>query len=76
MDLHFDYRWSLNETWKLRYEVNLFNVTNNRDVRLINQFRELQAEVENVDFRLPSANNQHTGFYPPFRVQMGLKLSF
>jgi hypothetical protein len=76
MDLHFDYGWSFSEKWKFRYEVNLFNVTNNRDVRQINQFRELQADVENVDFRLPLASNQNTGFYPPFRVQMGLKLSF
>jgi len=70
MDLHFDYRWSLTETWKLRYEVNFFNVTNNRDVRLVNQFRELQADVPNRDFRLPAA------YYNPLRVQMGLKLSF
>jgi Carboxypeptidase regulatory-like domain len=70
MDLHFDYRWSLTETWKLRYEVNFFNVTNNRDVRLINQFRELQADVPNGDFRLPAS------YYAPFRVHMGLKLSF
>ncbi|HZF39801.1 MAG TPA: hypothetical protein VE715_13320, partial [Blastocatellia bacterium] len=70
MDLHFDYRWNLSERWKLRYEVNFFNVTNNRDLRLVNQFRELTVDVDNVDFRLPSS------FYNPFRAQMGLKLSF
>jgi hypothetical protein len=76
MDLHFDYRWSFYEKWKFRYEVNLFNVTNNRDVRQINQFRELDGSVDNVDFRRPLANNAQTGFYSPFRVQMGLRLGF
>ncbi len=70
LDLSASYTWSLNERWKMKFTSDFFNVTNNRDVRLPDQRRQLTAGQDNVDFLKPL-------FYRlPFNMRLGLKVEF
>ncbi|MBO0798037.1 MAG: hypothetical protein J2P31_04370, partial [Blastocatellia bacterium] len=69
-DMHFDYRWSLTERLGMRIDVDIFNVPNSQLIRTVNQFRELDGGVLNVDFTNPTA------FYPPRSLRLGMRMDF
>jgi hypothetical protein len=56
----------------------VFNVTNNRKLRLPDQFRESTAGQLNPDFGKPaiSATNLNQGFHLPTNLRLGLRLDF
>ena len=70
LDLHADYSWGITETTRLRVIADVFNVTNNRAIRSVNQNRELDAGTNNVDFFQPNT------FHRPFNLRVGAKLEF
>lgn len=78
LDLHADYPVQLTE--KLRFTVmgDFFNVANNQQVRLYDQFRESQAGQLNPDFLKPFASTTlfRLGYYAPFNMRLGMKLEF
>jgi hypothetical protein len=78
LDLHADYTWNLYERWRLTLVGDFFNVTNNRRVRLFDQFRESQAGQLNPDFLQPFSASTllRLGYHAPFNMRLGLKLEF
>jgi hypothetical protein len=78
LDLHSDYTWRLTERWKFTLVGDFFNVTNNRAIRLFDQFRESQAGQSNPDFLKPFATSTQLslGYHTPFNMRLGLKLEF
>jgi hypothetical protein len=70
LDLHGDYPWQISERMKLRFVADFFNVTNNRRVRLPNQFRESTAGQLNPDFSQPQL------FHLPFSMRLGATLQW
>ena len=70
LDLHGDYPWQISERMKLSFVADLFNVTNNRRVRLPNQFRESTAGQLNPDFLQPQL------FHLPFSMRLGASLQW
>ena len=69
-DLHADYKWNLNESQKMVFVADFFNVTNNRRVRRPNEFAQLSGGITNVDFLKPR------NFYLPFNMRLGLRFEF
>jgi hypothetical protein len=78
LDLHADYPINLSERVKLVIIGDVFNVTNNRKLRLPDQFRESTAGQLNPDFGKPaiSATNLNQGFHLPTNLRLGLRLDF
>jgi len=70
LDLHADYPWQISERIKLSFIADFFNVTNNRRVRLPNQFRESTAGQLNPDFLQPQL------FHLPFNMRLGARLEW
>ena len=70
LDLHADYPWQISERMKLNLTAAFFNVTNNREVRLPNQFRESTQGQLNPDFLQPQL------FYLPFSMRLGMRLQW
>lgn len=70
LDLHADYPFKLTERLKLSLVGDFFNVTNNTELRLPDQRRQLSVGQNNVDFLKPQA------FYLPFNMRLGVKLDF
>ncbi|HEX8649843.1 MAG TPA: carboxypeptidase regulatory-like domain-containing protein [Pyrinomonadaceae bacterium] len=70
LDLHVDYPWAISETARLSFIADFFNVTNNRGIRTVQQFRESTAGQLNPDFFAPST------FYAPFNLRVGLRFEF
>jgi hypothetical protein len=70
LDLHVDYPWSITETTRLSFIADFFNVTNNRAIQRVDEYREVTAGQLNADFFTPRA------FYPPFNMRLGLRLEF
>jgi len=70
LDLSASYTFSLTERWKLKFTSDFFNVTNNRDVRLPDQRRQLTVGQNNVDFLKP------LNYRLPFNMRLGAKLEF
>jgi len=70
LDLHFDYPWKLSERARLSLVTDLFNVTNSRRIRTINQFIESTAGQLNPDFKNPAS------YRNPFSLRLGVKLDF
>jgi len=69
-DLHADYPIRLSERMKLKLVADFFNITNDRRVFIINQFRESTQGQLNPDFGQPAA------FHPPFYMRLGARLEF
>lgn len=69
-DLHADYPIRINEKLKLKLVGDWFNITNDRRVFIINQFRESTAGQLNPDFGNPGA------FHNPFYMRFGARLEF
>ncbi len=78
LDLHGDYPFKMTERMKLTFVGDFFNVTNNQEVRLIDQFRESTLGQENPDFGKPSGNAGQLNpvYHLPFSMRLGLKLDF
>lgn len=70
LDLSASYAWKLSERWGLKFTSDFFNVTNNQDVRLPDQRRQLTVGQNNVDFLKP------LNYRLPFNMRLGLKLEF
>lgn len=70
LDLHADYPFKLSERVKLRVIGDIFNITNTRTLRLINQFSESTFQQRNPDFQQPIS------WYNPIFLRLGVKLSF
>jgi hypothetical protein len=70
LDLSASYTFKIYETWNLKFTSDFFNVTNNRDVRLPDQNRQLTVGQNNVDFLKPLS------YRLPFNMRLGLKLEF
>jgi hypothetical protein len=69
-DLGASYKYSFNETWKMKFSADFFNVFNNQDIRLPDQRRQLTVGSDNADFQKPLS------YRLPFNMRMGLKLEF
>lgn len=76
LDFHADYPWVINERAKLSFIADFFNVTNNRRVRLPDQFAQLDLGANNPDFLQPSTINLTSGFHLPFSVRLGMRFEF
>jgi hypothetical protein len=78
LDLHADYPYKITERMKLTFVGDFFNVTNNQEVRLIDQFRESTLGQSNPDFGKPSGNAGQLNpvFHLPFNMRLGLKFEF
>ena len=76
LDLHADYPWVINERAKISFIADFFNVTNNRRLRLPDQFRQLDLQENNPDFLQPSIINLTSGFHLPFSVRLGARFEF
>jgi hypothetical protein len=74
LDLHADYPFRISERLKFSVVGDFFNVTNNTELRLPDQRRQLSVGNNNVDFLKPSSVPY--GFYLPFNMRLGLKLEF
>jgi hypothetical protein len=70
LDLHADYPLQINERLRLSFITDFFNVTNNRKVRLPNQFREGTNGQLNPDFLQPQL------FHLPFSMRVGMRLQW
>ncbi|HJX89933.1 MAG TPA: carboxypeptidase regulatory-like domain-containing protein [Pyrinomonadaceae bacterium] len=76
LDLHADYPWVINERAKVSFIADFFNVTNNRRVRLPDQFRQLDLGANNPDFLQPSIINLTSGYHLPFSMRLGMRFEF
>jgi len=76
LDLHADYPWVINERARISFIADFFNVTNNRRLRLPDQFRQLDLGADNPDFLQPSTINLTSGFHLPFSVRLGARFEF
>jgi len=76
LDLHADYPWVLNDRMKVSFIADFFNVTNNRKLRLPDQFRQLDLGENNPDFLQPSIISLTSGFHLPFSVRLGARFEF
>ncbi len=76
LDLHADYPWVINERARISFIADFFNVTNNRRLRLPDQFRQLDLGENNPDFLQPSIINLTSGFHLPFSVRLGARFEF
>ena len=70
LDLHADYPRQISERMKLNFTAAFFNVTNNRELRLPNQFRESTLGQLNPDFLQPQL------LYLPFSMRLGMRLQW
>ena len=70
IDLHADYPFKISEHTKLAMIADVFNITNARTLRMINQFSESTFQQPNPDFKQPIS------WYNPISVRLGMKLSF
>jgi hypothetical protein len=66
----------INERARISFIADFFNVTNNRRLRLPDQFRQLDLGAENPDFLQPSTINLTSGFHLPFSVRLGARFEF
>lgn len=69
-DIHVDYPWNFTENMRLKFVADFFNITNQRNVRQFNEFRETSLGVPNEDFLQPR------NFYAPFNMRLGLRFEF
>jgi hypothetical protein len=76
LDLHADYPWVINDRAKISFIADFFNVTNNRRLRLPDQFRQLDLGENNPDFLQPSIINLTSGFHLPFSMRLGARFEF
>lgn len=76
LDLHADYPWVINERARISFIADFFNVTNNRRLRLPDQFRQLDLGENNPDFLQPSIISLTSGFHLPFSVRLGARFEF
>ncbi|HEV2835144.1 MAG TPA: carboxypeptidase regulatory-like domain-containing protein [Pyrinomonadaceae bacterium] len=76
LDLHADYPWVINERARISFIADFFNVTNNRRLRLPDQFRQLDLGEPNPDFLQPSTINLTSGFHLPFSMRLGARFEF
>lgn len=76
LDLHADYPYVINEHARISFIADFFNVTNNRRLRLPDQFRQLDLGANNPDFLQPSIISLTSGFHLPFSVRLGARFEF
>lgn len=76
LDLHADYPWVIDERARISFIADFFNVTNNRRLRLPDQFRQLDLGENNPDFLQPSTISLTSGFHLPFSVRLGARFEF
>jgi hypothetical protein len=69
-DGHADYAWKTSENTKLKFVADFFNILNSTRIRQPQEFRELSAGVNNVDFLKPRS------FYAPFNMRLGVRFEF
>jgi len=76
LDLHADYPWVINERARISFIADFFNVTNNRRLRLPDQFRQLDLGANNPDFLQPSIISLTSGYHLPFSMRLGARFEF
>lgn len=76
LDLHADVPFTINERERISFIADFFNVTNNRRLRLPDQFRQLDLGANNPDFLQPSTINLTSGFHLPFSMRLGARFEF
>ena len=76
LDLHADYPYVINERARISFIADFFNVTNNRRLRLPDQFRQLDLGANNPDFLQPSIISLTSGFRLPFSMRLGARFEF
>jgi len=76
LDLHADVPFTINERNRVSFIADFFNVTNNRRLRLPDQFRQLDLGEPNPDFLQPSIITLTSGFHLPFSMRLGARYEF
>jgi len=76
LDLHADVPFTINDRSRVSFIADFFNVTNNRRLRLPDQFRQLDLQANNPDFLQPSTINLTSGFHLPFSFRLGARFEF
>ena len=76
LDLHADVPFTINERERISFIADFFNVTNNRRLRLPDQFKQLDLGANNPDFLQPSTINLTSGFHLPFSMRLGARFEF
>jgi hypothetical protein len=83
VDYHMDYPIRITEGSRLRLGVDLFNITNNKTLLRVDQFKQSRFGVGNADFLKPvgigpSAVNGNTnpGYQRPFYARFSAKFEF
>jgi len=76
LDLHADVPFTINDRSRVSFIADFFNVTNNRRLRLPDQFRQLDLQANNPDFLQPSTINLTSGFHLPFSLRLGARFEF
>jgi len=75
LDVHVDYPWAVGETMKLSFVADFFNVTNNRSILRVDEFRESTAGQLNADFLAPR-NSLVNAFHAPFNLRLGMRFEW
>jgi hypothetical protein len=70
LDLHANYPYRLSEHLRLSLVGDVFNVTNNRALRLPDQNRQITVGQDNQDFLKPLS------FHSPRMLRLGMRLEF
>ncbi len=69
-DFHADYGWKMTERYTVKFVGDFFNIFNQQRIRQPQEFKEITADVPNVDFLKPRS------FYAPFNMRLGLRFEF
>ncbi len=83
VDYHMDYPIHVTEGSRLRLGVDLFNITNQRTLLRVDQFRQSRFGVGNADFQKPSGvgpsavnGNTNPAYQRPFYARFSVKWEF
>jgi hypothetical protein len=83
VDYHMDYPVRITEGSRLRLGMDLFNITNNRTLLRVDQFKQSRFGVGNADFLKPTGigpsavnGNTNPGYERPFYARFSARFEF
>jgi len=79
LDGHADYTWPLNDRFRVKPNLDVFNILNHQHVLMVDQWTELAPGVPDFDFGKPVGMNTARsvrGYQRPLYVRVALRLEF
>lgn len=83
VDAHFDYPFKVSENGRLKFGVDLFNLTNNRTLLRVTQTAQRTIGVPDADFLKPTGigpsavtGNTNPGYLRPFNARFSVRYEF